>query len=428
MSRKQGASATQTKAGAEISEHRLKNGLRVLIARRHLDPVVAVMTWYNVGARNELADEAGVSHFLEHMMFKGSKRFAKGEVDRHTTELGGSNNAFTTCDHTAYWFEFASDRWEHALEIEADRMSNLTLDAAEFESEKQVVLEELSMGKDDPWRNLSQDVNEALYGRHPYGRPIIGYADVLERMTADDMRAYYKRFYHPGNATIVLCGDVTKSAGLRAVRKHFAGIERGMDFADADCFRPAEEEPKGERFLRVTWDDPASRLIMAWPAVSVGKDDDWNLDLVSALLTVGRTSRMHRRLVLEKGLATSIGTNNDCRVDRGSFWLYAEGAHGVALADLQAELDAELQRMADELVPAAELKRAKAMLDASEAHEGETVSDLAEDIGGFAVDADWKMAIESSARRGRVTAKAIRDTVRRLLTKERRVVGWSEPR
>jgi len=428
MSPRKAAASIATKAGAEISEHRLGNGLRVLIARRHLDPVVAVMTWYNVGARNEHEHEAGVSHFLEHMMFKGSKRFRKGEVDRRTTELGGSNNAFTTCDHTAYWFEFASDRWEEALEIEADRMSNLTLDATEFESEKHVVLEELSMGKDDPWRNLSQEVNEVLYGRHPYHRPIIGYADVLERLSAEDMRAYYKRFYHPGNATVLLCGDVTKAAGLRAIRKHFGGIERGMDFADADCFRPEPEEPKGERRLRVTWDDPASRICMAWPAVTVGQDDDWNLDLVSALLTVGRTSRMHRRLVLEKGLATSIGTNNDCRVDRGSFWLYAECAEGVSAQALEAEIDAEIARLGEELVGAAELKRAKAMLDASEDHEGETVSDLAEDIGGFAVDADWRMAVESSERRSRVTAKAIQGSVRRLLTPERRVVGWSEPR
>ena len=189
--------------GAEISEHRLKNGLRVLLIERHADPVVALMTWYRVGARNEREDEAGVSHFLEHMMFKGSRGFAKGEVDRITTELGGSNNAFTGYDHTAYWFELASDRWERGLEIEADRMRHLSLDEGEFNAEREVVLEELAMGKDDPWRRLTELVQTALFARHPYRRPIIGHTDSLRGMTAASMREFYGRFYHPGNATLV---------------------------------------------------------------------------------------------------------------------------------------------------------------------------------------------------------------------------------
>jgi zinc protease len=130
------SSAVAEKGGAKISEHQLANGMRVLIAERHSDPVVAAMLWYRVGARNEREHEAGVSHFLEHMMFKGSSKFGKGEIDRITTSLGGSNNAFTSCDHTAYWFELASDRWETALEIEADRMRSLKLDATEFSAER----------------------------------------------------------------------------------------------------------------------------------------------------------------------------------------------------------------------------------------------------------------------------------------------------
>jgi zinc protease len=165
------ALATAVKGGAKIREHALANGLRVLIAERHGDPVVAVMLWYKVGSKNEREHEAGVSHFLEHMMFKGSSRFGKGEIDRSTTELGGSNNAFTSYDHTAYWFELASDRWEKALEIEADRMRTLLLDRAEFDAERAVVLEELSMGKDDPWRALPSACRTRAPPRHPYRRP-----------------------------------------------------------------------------------------------------------------------------------------------------------------------------------------------------------------------------------------------------------------
>ena len=136
-------------AGASISEHRLRNGMRVLLVERHLDPVVAVMVWYGVGSRHESEGEAGLSHFLEHMMFKGTPRCGKGEVDRITTQLGGHNNAFTSQDHTAYWFELASDRWETALEIEASRMTDCSLDDEEFAAEKSVILEELAMGEDD---------------------------------------------------------------------------------------------------------------------------------------------------------------------------------------------------------------------------------------------------------------------------------------
>ena len=172
------------------------------------------MLWYRVGARNETEREAGVSHFLEHMMFKGSARFGKGEVDRLTTTLGGSNNAFTTADHTAYWFEFASDRWERALEIEADRMRGLLLDPSEFAAEKAVVLEELAMGEDDPWRNLSQQVQMSLFPRHPYRRPVIGFADTLRALEVERMRDYYRRFYHPANAILVVCGDIDPEAAF----------------------------------------------------------------------------------------------------------------------------------------------------------------------------------------------------------------------
>ncbi len=194
------------------------------------------MLWYRVGARNETEKEAGVSHFLEHMMFKGSARYGKGDIDRITTTLGGTNNAFTTADHTAYWFEFASDRWESALEIEADRMRALLLDPAEFEAEKQVVLEELAQGEDDPWRVLSQEVQSALFPRHPYRRPVIGYADTLKALSVAEMRDYYERFYHPGNAVLVVSGDIEPARALDDRAAALLGsIPAGRPYARGGC-------------------------------------------------------------------------------------------------------------------------------------------------------------------------------------------------
>ncbi len=418
---------TAQKAGARISEHVLDNGLRVLLAERRADPVVAVMTWYRVGALNETEREAGYSHFLEHLMFKGSRRFGRGEVDRITTILGGSNNAFTSYDHTAYWFELASDRWERALEMEADRMRGLTLDPAEFQSERAVVLEELSMGLDDPWRALSETVQAAVFERHPYRRPIIGHPDSLDAATVDDVRAFYDRFYHPANAWIVLAGDVRKKDALAKIEKHFGKLPAGNAVQTADCFRAALEEPRGEKRISMTWDDRAHRLCMAWPTVPVGTDDDFRLDLLSTVLTSGRLSRLHRRLVLEEGLATSISTSNDTRVETGVFWVFAEAAQGVELARLEAAIDAELALLAEELVPAAQLRRAKKVLASSEHYDAETASDLAEQLGEYAIDADWRICIEGEERLAAITRSELRDCIRRLLPTRRRVVGWSTP-
>jgi zinc protease len=416
------------KAGARVEERQLENGMTVLLAERHSDPVVCVMLWYRCGARNEREDEAGVSHFLEHMMFKGSKSFGKGEVDRWTAELGGRNNAFTSYDHTGYWFELASDRWEKALEIEADRMRGLLLDPEEFAAERAVVVEELAMGLDEPWRRLGDLVSETLFERHPYRRPIIGYTDVLLAMSPQGMRDYYRRFYHPGNATLVVCGDFVPSSAMRLVKKHFASIPKGPDYAAADCFRPELADPVGEKRIRMSWDDQGRRMIAAWPGAPVGSDDDFALDLVSTVLAGGRSSRLHRLLVQDLGLATSVASHNDARVEAGVFWLMVEAAQGVEPERIEAEIDRELERLATDKVPARELGHVKAIIESSEAYEEETVSDLAEVLGEFAVDASWQLAIEAVERIKAVSSTAVRDVAQRLLRSERRVVGWCLPK
>jgi zinc protease len=428
MKRRNGTVAAR-KAGARITEHRLDNGLTVLLAERHLDPVVAVMLWYRVGSREEEEREAGVSHFLEHMMFKGSRRFGKGEIDRITTALGGGNNAFTTADHTAYWFEFAADRWEKALEIEADRMRNLLLDPREFESEKAVVLEELSMGEDEPWRALTEEVQLALFRRHPYRRPVIGFADSLAAMSVDDMRSYYARFYRPRNAVIVIAGDFEPRRALALVRKHFGAFPADAARAEArPAFRPRNEAPNGERRVTILWDDEGRRLCLAWPTTTVGTEEDWALDLVSTLLAGGKLSRLHRKLVIEQRLATSVSAHNDTRVESGAMWIFVECAQGVAPEVLESAVDREIERLSANVAPAKELDRAKRTLAAGEAHESETVTDLAEQLGEFAVDASWKLALEAPSRIAAVTARAVRDVARKYLGKERRVVGWCLPK
>ncbi|MEX1024131.1 MAG: pitrilysin family protein [Planctomycetota bacterium] len=425
--RQPSAAAPVSMAGAEVQERRLANGLRVLIAERKGAPAVASLLFYRVGARNETEREAGVSHFLEHMMFKGSKNYGKGEVDRLTTQLGGQNNAFTGYDHTAYWFQFAPDRWLQALDLERDRIAHLAIDPAEFASERAVVLEELAMGVDDPWRALSYRVEEALVPRHPYGRPIIGYPDTLLAMSPEDMRAYYDRFYHVSNATLVVAGDVRPATVMREVKARFGDLAAGPDFAAVDPPRAPLSAPSGPLRLEMPWDDAGKRLVMAWQTAPVATDADYALDLVQTAMTSGRNARLVRKLVLDDGLATTISMHNDTRVEGGFFWIFAECAQGVEPDVLERAIDAELETLATKPLSAAELKRAKAMIASSEAYEAETVTDLAESLGEWAVDDDWRRAFDGGARHARVTAKEVRDVVRRYLAPERRALGWCLP-
>lgn len=415
-------------AGAVIHESRLRNGLRLFVVERPTDPVVAVMTWYRVGARNEREHEAGLSHFLEHMMFKGSAGFGKGEIDRVTASLGGVNNASTRYDNTSYWFEFASDRWEVALQIEADRMRGLTLDATEFDLERAVVLEELSMGQDNPWQSLALRVQAIAFERHPYRRPIIGYPDVLQALKVDDMRAFYERFYHPGNATVIVCGDVRRATATRLVRKHFGALEPGPAFEAVDPPRARLEEPPGEARVEMTWDDQGRRLCLAWPTVPFGTDADDELDLVATLLAGGRSSRLHRRLVIDEGLATDVSTENDTRVEGGLFWTFVEVAQRADSERVLTALDEEIARLVDEGPNAAELRRARSMLTASEAYDTETASDLAEQVGEHAMDGDWRALMTWQERIKKVTARRVRAAAQRFLRPDRRVVGRSMPR
>ena len=236
----------------DVRRTTLENGLTVLTRATDVSPTVTSMIWYRVGSRHERAGETGRSHFLEHMLFKGTERYAKGEIDLVTMKNGGSNNAFTSYDFTAYYFNFASDRWEAALEIEADRMVNTVFDPIEFDAEKKVVIEELKAGLDHPWGALMQDLNAKAFEHHPYRNPVIGWLPDVEAATVEGMRSHYRRYYHPGNATLVLVGDIETDRALDEVRACFGPIPAGKSVPDPAEIEPAQNgERRFERLLAV---------------------------------------------------------------------------------------------------------------------------------------------------------------------------------
>jgi zinc protease len=270
-------------------------------------------------------------------------------------------------------------------------------------------------------------VEELLFPHHPYGRPIIGYPETLQALRPTDMRAYYQRFYHPGNATLVVAGDIDARRALAAVKARFQRIPPGPAFASVDCFRRKLEEPSGEKRVDMTWDDPGRRLLVVWPTARVGSGDDDALDVLTMVLAGGRMSRLWRRLVLEEGLATSVSANNDTRVEAGAFWLYAECAQGVEPARLERALHAEFARLSSEKIERGELERAHALLLAGEAFEGETMTDVAEALAEWAVDDDWRRAFDGCRRHLALTTADLRAAAQRYLQPERRVVGWCVP-
>jgi predicted Zn-dependent peptidase len=223
-------------------------------------------------------------------------------------------------------------------------------------------------------------------------------------------------------------GDIRPHAALGAIRKRFARLPAGRPLSETDCYRRTLEEPAGEKRVVATWDDPGRRLVVVFPAARVGTADDDALDVLATVLAGGQLSRLHRRLVVEEGLATSISANNDSRVESGAFWLFAECAQEADPAQLEAALHAELARLVREPVPRAELERAHALLVAGEAFEGETATDLAEALGEWAVDDDWRRAFDGCERHLALAAPALRAVAGRLLRPERRVVGWCVPK
>lgn len=371
--------AIETSLLPDVEVVELDNGFRALLVERGPLPVVASILWYRVGARDERTGETGVSHFLEHMMFKGTPRFPKGQIDLQTSKMGGSNNAFTDNDSTAYYFAMAADRWETALEIEASRMRDCLLDPHEFASEKNVVLEELAMGEDDPWRPLYQATESLLFQVHPYHHPVIGYRQDLERLTAQGMRAYYERHYGPNRAFLVVVGAIDKARTAARIRELFGAIPR---VADRD--EPLREPPaNGTRRAEMRTPHSVTRLAIGFPTCRMGERDDYALDILAHDLGNSRNSRLYRRLVLEGELVTDVSVINETRQDPGALFVLCELRPGADPVRVETLIRAEIARQIEEGVGKKDLQRIRAQIRASFLFQDEAVLDQAMKLARF---------------------------------------------
>ncbi len=404
----------------------LDNGLKVYLKPVPGAATVTTMVVYKVGSADENLDSTGLSHYLEHLMFKGTDKLKPGDIDRLTQRNGGQNNAYTSEDLTNYHFDFASERWEVALEIEADRMRNLRIDEAhEFEQEKGAVIQELQRNEDQPWELENKAILPLLFGpKAPYGHPVIGLRKHVEDATAAIIKGHYDRWYYPNNASLVVVGGFDPDKALARIKTLFGSIPAGK-LPERKPALPAPTK-RPERFeFASKFDVP--RVQIGYNTVERTHPDTPALAVLDAVLSNGRSSRLYKKLVDGEAIASSIGSNSMTGRYAGWFDVQAELLQGKSRAEVEKLLLAEIQKLRDKPVTAVELKRAQQAILASAIFSQESVHGLADSIaqGVTIANLDWLKGYLPAILA--VTPEDVQRVAQKYLDPEKRVTVWSVP-
>lgn len=341
----------------------LDNGLKVILVEEHKAPVVTIQVWYRAGSRNEATGRTGLAHLTEHMMFKGTPKYGKGEFSRTVARVGGTENAFTGKDYTAYFENLSADQIGLALALEADRMTNLLLDTKEFQLEREVVKEERRLRTDDDPQSL---VVEYLYATaflvHPYHAPIIGWMTDLNSLERNDVTAFYKRFYSPNNAILVIAGDIDPKKLLPKIQQTFGKVPKGFP---APAFHITEPEQNGERRFVIKKEAQLPFVFAGYPVPNFSHPDNYALGVLANILFSGKSSRLYRSLVYEKKLALDIGGEYpNLSANPDLFYIYGVPQPGRTADELERALYAEIETLKTEPVTDPELQKAKNQIEA----------------------------------------------------------------
>ncbi len=417
--------------GSEVQEKVLGNGLKVLVKRDDRAPIATSQVWYKVGSSYEHGGVTGVSHALEHMMFKGTEELEPGEFSRIIAENGGDENAFTGRDYTAYFQTLAADRLEVAFELEADRMRNLALPADEFRKEIEVVKEERRLRTDDDPEALTfEQFNATAYAASPYRNPIIGWQSDLDVMDVDTLRDWYRMWYAPNNATLVVVGDVEPAQVFDLAERFFGQLEPSPAFKP----RPRREPPqRGEKRLLVAAPAKEPYLLMGWKTpVLADAERPWEpyaLEMLVSVLDAGSSSRFSRELIREDRVAASVSASyNAFNRLSGMLLIDATPAQGVTIDRLEGDILTQLDRLKSEPVSDAELERIRNQLIADKVYERDSVFYQGMLLGQFeTVGLGWQLVDEIVDRLSAVTPEQIQDVAQRYLTSENRTVAVLEP-
>ncbi|MSQ58785.1 MAG: insulinase family protein [Betaproteobacteria bacterium] len=418
-------------AGANPLDRTLSNGMKVIVKEDHRAPVVVSMVWYRAGSIDEVNGKTGVAHVLEHMMFKGTKEVPPGEFSRQVARAGGRDNAFTSRDHTAYFQQLQKSQLPLALKLEADRMANLVLSDEEFAKEIRVVMEERRLRTDDqPQARLFEQIMAAVYVAHPYRTPIIGWMNDLENMTAEDAREWYRRWYAPNNAVLVVVGDVKTEEVFTLAQEKFGGIARRPLAA-----RKPQKEPAQIGTRRITVKVPAElpRLVMAYQAPSLRDvKQDWEpyaLAVLSGVLDGHDAARLEKNLVRETKAALSAGASYN-GVNRGEALFFLDGtpAPGKSVLTLEAALREEIRKIAEDGVSEQELKRVKAQVVASQVYQLDSMFNQARLMGALEIsELPYDSAREQGERLLAITSAQVSAVAKKYLTDDNLTVAVLDP-
>ena len=419
-----------------ILETRLSNGLGVLLKEDHSAPIASIWTWYRVGSRNELPGKTGMSHWVEHMQFKGTPAFEKGQIFRDVSRVGGTLNALTSHDWTAYFETVPSSEIDLPLRIESDRMVNSLFVPAEVESERTVILSERQGAENNPEYALYEEVIGSAFRAHPYRHMVIGYEWDLRQISRDELFAHYQRFYHPANAFVVAVGDFQTDDLLARLERAFGAIPAGP--ADSRSVAVMEPTQLGERRVLLRRPSGVPYLRIAFHAPDAASADLVPLLVTEAVLSggqpmgfggggaMGRSSRLYRALVAS-GLARAAGSDTSITIDPYLFQIGVTGLPGSDLAVLERVIDDEIQRLHHERVPDSELQRAVRQLEAQFVYSSEGVTNQAYWLGQWEIVDDWRRAESLPDEIRAVTAEDIQRVTQRYLQPERRTIGLLEP-
>ncbi|HLH96876.1 MAG TPA: pitrilysin family protein [Xanthobacteraceae bacterium] len=416
-------------AGLDAAHFTLDNGLEVVVIPDHRTPVVTHMVWYKVGSADETPGKSGLAHFLEHLMFKGTKKNPLGRYSQTVATLGGQENAFTTADYTVFYQRVPHERLKTLMEFESDRMTGLVLTDQVVKPELQVVLEEQNMRvANNPGARLSEQMEAALYLNHPYGRPVIGWRHEIEKLNREQALDFYRRFYTPNNAILVVAGDVTADEVKSLAEETYGKVERVVEVPPRD--RP--KEPAQEAARTVTLADPRvaqpslRRIYLAPSATTAAAGESEALDVLASILGSGENSRLYQRLVVDKDMAVNAGAGYDAiALDYAPFQVSVTPKPGITLPQIEAAMDDVLAQVIENGVTASELARAKNSLIAQAIYAQDNQTTMARWFGAALATGLTVEQVETwPARVQQVTADAVRAAARRYLDKRSSVTGY----
>src|SRR6187399_21298 len=424
------ASAQTTVTSERPASFTLDNGLQVVVIPDHRTPVVTHMIWYKVGSADETPGKSGLAHFLEHLMFKGTSKHPAGEFSETVRRVGGNENAFTSVDYTGYYQRVPREQLATMMEFEADRMTGLILKDENVLPERDVVLEEYNMRvANNPDARLNEQIMAALYLNHPYGRPVIGWHQEIEKLDREDALAFYRRFYAPNNAILIIAGDV-EAADIRPLVERNFGAIPAQPAIPARRVRPQEPEPAAPR--TVTLADPRveqpslRRYYLVPSATTAAAGESAALDVLAQLMGGGSNSYLYRALVVDKPLAVSANASySSISLDPTQFAVSASPKPGVSFVEVEQVIDGVIADVAQNPIRAEDLERVKTQLIAEAIYAQDNQAVLARWYGGALTSGLNIDDIRSWPDRIRaVTAEQVREAAQKWLDKKRSVTGY----